>query len=61
MEIAIGPEVNNTATGMFSARLVPGLALFFAMTLPKAPHHAWTDMKSRHRSLHPGLAHRRSS
>lgn len=44
-----------TVMGMFAARLVLWPALFFVLILPKALHHVWTDMKSRHPSLHPVL------
>lgn len=44
-----------TAISLFAARLVLWPALFFVLILPKALHHVWTDMKSRHPSLHPVL------
>jgi hypothetical protein len=44
-----------TVMGLFAARLVLWPALFFVLILPKALHHVWTDVKSRHPSLHPVL------
>lgn len=44
-----------TVMGMFAARLVLWPALFFVLILPKALHHVWTDMKSRHPFVHPVL------
>ena len=44
-----------TAMAMFAARLVLWPALFFVLILPKALHHVWTEMKSRHPALHPLL------
>jgi hypothetical protein len=40
-----------TAMGMFAARLVLWPVLFYALILPKALHHAWTDMTLRHPRL----------
>lgn len=44
-----------SAMAMFAARLVLWPALFFVLILPKALHHVWTDMKSRHPVLRPVL------
>jgi hypothetical protein len=41
--------------GAAAAGLVLWPALFFVLILPKALHHVWTDMKSRHPSLQPVL------
>ena len=44
-----------TAMAMFAGRLALWPALFFVLILPKALHHVWTDMTSRHPGLHPLL------
>jgi hypothetical protein len=44
-----------TAMGLYAGRLVLWPALFYVLILPKALHHVWTDMKSRHASLQPLL------
>lgn len=44
-----------TAMGMFAGRLVIWPVLFIVLILPKALHHVWTDMKSRHPGLQPLL------
>ena len=44
-----------TAMALFAARLVLWPVLFMALILPKALHHAWTDMKTRHPGLQPLL------
>lgn len=44
-----------TAMGLFAARLVLWPVLFMALILPKALHHVWTDMTSRHPGLRPLL------
>ena len=44
-----------TTMSLIAARLVLWPVLFMALILPKAFHHIWTDMKSRHPGLQPLL------